>query len=61
MKEVSKKVLGINEVINAEACANVNISELEDVTQMIEPALEFVTNISIEANQFDMEKVYAEA
>ena len=61
MKEVSKKVLGINEVINAEACANVNISELEDVSLMLEPALEFVTNISIEANQFDMEKVYAEA
>ena len=31
MKEVSKKVLGINDVVNAEACANVNIAELEDV------------------------------
>ena len=61
MKEVSKKVLGINDVVTAEACANVNIAELEDVGQMIEPALEFVTNINIEANQFDMEKLYAES
>jgi hypothetical protein len=31
MKEVSKKVLGIDENVTAEACANVNIQELEDV------------------------------
>ena len=31
MKEVSKKVLGIDENVTVEACANVNIQELEDV------------------------------
>ena len=37
-------------VVPYDHCANVDIHQLEDVVQMVQPALDFVTNITIEAN-----------